>query len=94
MKGVVDYYLKSENELLVIEAKSADLERGVIQLAVELIAFDNWSPIDDPMLDGAVSISNIWQFLILHRQSKQITQYLTLYRVPTDLDTLMKVLSR
>jgi hypothetical protein len=57
LKGVVDYYLKSKNQLLVIEAKSPDLQRGVIQLAVELIAFDNWSPIDEP--NGVVSISNI-----------------------------------
>ncbi|MEH2196633.1 hypothetical protein [Nostoc sp.] len=92
LKGVVDYYLKSENQLLVIEAKNADLERGVVQLAVELIAFDHWSPIDNLILYGAVSIGNIWQFVILHRESKQITQDLTLYRVPTDLEILMKVL--
>ncbi|WP_413176198.1 hypothetical protein [Anabaena azotica] len=92
LKGNVDYYLKSENQLLVIEAKNADLERGVVQLAVELIAFDNWSTIDNPMLYGAVSIGNIWQFVILHRESKEITQDLNLYRVPTDLEILMKIL--
>ncbi|MEA5617334.1 hypothetical protein VB711_05700 [Cronbergia sp. UHCC 0137] len=92
LKGVVDYYLKSDNQLLVIEAKNADLERGVVQLAVELIAFDHWSVIDNPILYGAVSIGNIWQFVILHRESKQITQDLNLYRVPNDLETLMKIL--
>ncbi|TAE59196.1 MAG: hypothetical protein EAZ76_16175 [Nostocales cyanobacterium] len=92
LKGIVDYYLKSENQLLIIEAKNADLERGVVQLAVELIAFDHWSPIDNSILYGAVSIGNIWQFVILHRQSKQITQDLNLYRVPADLETLMKIL--
>jgi hypothetical protein len=30
LKGVIDYYLKPENQLLVIEAKNADLERGVV----------------------------------------------------------------
>lgn len=92
LKGVVDYYIKADNQLLVIEAKNADLERGIVQLAVELIAFDNWSPIDHPILYGAVSIGNIWQFVILHRESKEITQDLNLYRVPNDLETLMKIL--
>ena len=92
LKGVVDYYIKADNQLLVIEAKNADLERGIVQLAVELIAFDNWSPIDLPILYGAVSIGNIWQFVILHRESKEITQDLNLYRVPNDLETLMKIL--
>jgi len=92
LKGVVDYYIKADNQLLVIEAKNADLERGIVQLAVELIAFDNWSPIDHPILYGAVSIGNIWQFVILHRESKEITQDLNLYRVPNDLEILMKIL--
>ncbi|MDB9449921.1 hypothetical protein [Dolichospermum circinale] len=92
LKGVVDYYIKADNQLLVIEAKNADLERGIVQLAVELIAFDNWSIIDHPILYGAVSIGNIWQFVILHRESKEITQDLNLYRVPNDLETLMKIL--
>ena len=92
LKGVVDYYIKADNQLLVIEAKNADLERGIVQLAVELIAFDNWFPIDHPILYGAVSIGNIWQFVILHRESKEITQDLNLYRVPNDLETLMKIL--
>ena len=35
---------------------------------------------------------DIWQFVILHRESKQITQDLNLYRVPNDLETLMKIL--
>ena len=92
LKGVVDYYIKADNQLLVIEAKNADLERGIVQLAVELIAFDNWSIIDHPILYGAVSIGNIWQFVILHRESKEITQDLNLYRVPNDLEILMKIL--
>ena len=92
LKGVVDYYIKADNQLLVIEAKNADLERGIVQLAVELIAFDNWFPIDHPILYGAVSIGNIWQFVILHRESKEITQDINLYHVPNDLETLMKIL--
>jgi hypothetical protein len=60
LRGIVDYYLKSENQLLIIEAKNADLERGIVQLAIELIAFDYWSPIELNILYGVVSIGNIW----------------------------------
>ena len=92
LKGIVDYYLKSENQVLVIAAKNADLEREIVQLGVELIAFDHWSPTDNPILYGAVSIGNIWQFVTLHRPTKQITQDLNLYCVPADLEPLMKIL--
>jgi hypothetical protein len=44
------------------------------------------------MLQGAVSTGDIWQFGILHRQKRQIQQGLTLYRVPDDLETLMRIL--
>jgi len=92
LKGNLDYLLILKNNFLVIEAKNDDLTRGFTQLAVELIAFDNWSIIDNPILYGAVSIGNIWQFVTLHRESKQITQDINLYRVPNDLETLMKIL--
>lgn len=45
LKGTLDYYLQSENQLIIIEAKNADLQKGFTQLAVELIAVDQWSPI-------------------------------------------------
>jgi len=92
LKGIIDYYIKADNQLLVVEAKNADLERGFVQLAVELIAFDYWRNIEYTRLYGAVSLGNIWQFAILHRESKQITQDLNLYRVPNDLEILMRIL--
>jgi hypothetical protein len=78
--------------LLVIEAKNADLAKGFTQLAVELIALDYWTESDRPILPGAVSTGDIWQFGILHREQKQIQQGLTLYRVPDDLESLMRIL--
>ncbi len=90
LKGTLDYYLQSRNNLLVIEAKNADLQRGFTQLGVELIAIDQWSPSDSPTLCGAVS--NVWQFGVLHRQSKQILQDINLYRVPADLEDLLRIL--
>lgn len=81
LKGSLDYYLYSVGKLLVIEAKNAELAKGFTQLAVELIALDQWIEDHQPMLQGAVSTGDIWQFGILHRQQRQIQRGLTLYRV-------------
>lgn len=96
LRGALDYYLQSQNNLLVIEAKDENLQRGFTQLGVELIAIDlamerGLQP-EAGTLYGAVSIGNIWQFEVLHRESKLITQDLNLYRVPADLEDLMKIL--
>jgi hypothetical protein len=40
LKGTLDYLLQNQRTVLVIEAKNEDLERGFIQLAIELIALD------------------------------------------------------
>jgi hypothetical protein len=42
LKGVLDYLLQNDQTFLVIKAKNEDLERGFVQLAVELIALDQW----------------------------------------------------
>jgi hypothetical protein len=42
LRGTVDYYVAGHN-LIVVEAKQADLVRGFTQLAVELIALDQWT---------------------------------------------------
>ena len=92
LKGSLDYYVKSPYSLVVIEAKNADLARGFTQLAVELIALDQWIEDDDPILYGAVSTGDVWQFGRFTRASKQIEQDLTLYRIPADLEALFQVL--
>jgi hypothetical protein len=92
LRGTLDYYLQTETNLLVIEAKNADLQRGFTQLAVELIALDKWLERDTAWLYGAVSMGNIWQFGLLDRQAQHVTQDLNLYRVPADLDDLLHIL--
>ncbi|WP_460194639.1 hypothetical protein [Thermosynechococcus sp. FA-CM-4201] len=92
LKGSLDYYLYAVGKLLVVEAKNADLAKGFTQLAVELIALDQWTESPQPILQGAVSTGDIWQFGLLHREQKQIQQGLTLYRVPDDLESLMRIL--
>lgn len=92
LKGALGYYLYTDRRLLVIEAKNADLARGFTQLAVELIALDQWSGSVQPVLPGAVSTGDIWQFGLPHREQKQVTQDLNLYRVPADLEELCRIL--
>jgi hypothetical protein len=92
LKGTLDYFLQSKNNLLVIEAKNSDLERGFMQLAVELIAIDKWTDSETPLLYGVVSTGDIWRFGILDRTTASITQDLNLFRVPADLDELLRVL--
>ncbi|NES25931.1 MAG: hypothetical protein F6K41_45370, partial [Symploca sp. SIO3E6] len=50
LKGSLDYYLHTQHNLLVIEAKNADLARGFTQLAIELIALDQWTTSNEPLL--------------------------------------------
>jgi hypothetical protein len=92
LKGYLDYLLQNQQTFLVIEAKNEDLERGFIQLAIELIALDQWIESDQPILYGAISTGNIWQFGKFDRQTRAITQDLDLYRVPADLNDLLRIL--
>lgn len=94
LKGSLDYLLQNDQTFLVIEAKNEDLERGFVQLAVELIALDQWIDSEQPILQGAISTGNIWQFGQFNRQSREVTQDLDLYRVPADLDDLLRILVR
>ncbi|MEL7356980.1 MAG: hypothetical protein AAFN40_10510 [Cyanobacteria bacterium J06560_6] len=92
LKGSLDYLLQNDQLFLVIEAKNEDLERGFVQLAIEMIALDQWIDSDQVILQGAISTGNIWQFGQFHRQSREVTQDLDLYRVPADLNDLLRVL--
>lgn len=92
LKGSLDYLLQNGTTFLVIEAKNEDLERGFVQLAIELIALDQWIDSDQTILQGAISTGNIWQFGQFDRKSRHITQDLNLYRVPADLEDLLRIL--
>ncbi|MBD2356640.1 hypothetical protein H6G41_18750 [Tolypothrix sp. FACHB-123] len=92
LKGSFDYYINSDAGILVIEAKQSDLGRGFTQLAVELIALDQWTQSQTPLLYGAVTTGEDWRFGIFHRQEKRIVQDLKLYRVPEELEELLRIL--
>ena len=93
LQGYLDYLLKSETELLVIEAKREDLDYGFTQLVAEMIALDQWDRTpEQSILIGAVTTGKIWQFGRLNRATKHIEQGLDSYRVPDDLEPLMRIL--
>lgn len=92
LKGSLDYLLQNDQTFVVIEAENEDLERGFVQLAIELIALDQWIESEQPIIRGAISTGNIWQFGQFSRQSREVTQDLNLYRVPADLEELLRIL--
>jgi hypothetical protein len=91
LKGFVDYYIAGQN-LIVVEAKQADLVRGFTQLAVELVALDQWTKSDVSILYGAVTTGEDWRFGCFDRQQKIIQQDNKRYLVPEDLTALVEVL--
>ncbi len=93
LQGKVDYFVLAKHNVLIVEAKNAELERGFKQLAVELIALDRWlDDSTDPLLYGAVSIGNVWQFGILERSARSFTQDINTYSVPTDVSDVLAFL--
>ena len=92
LKGSLDYYIPSPYNLLVIEAKQSDLTKGFTQLAVELIALDQWVNHTMPMLYGAVSTGEIWKFGQFNRDTHQITEYLPLHPIPQALEFVTRTL--
>lgn len=92
LKGTVDYYIDAEKNFIVVEAKQVDLVRGFTQLAVELIALDQWIDSESSILYGAVTTGETWRFGIYHRKEKKITEDLDLYVVPKELNQLLNIL--
>jgi hypothetical protein len=93
LKGELDYYLESTDQLLVVEAKKSDLSRGFVQLAAELIALDQWTDRTNPLLYGVVTTGDSWVFGCFDRVGRVITQDLKIYRVPEDLTQLVLILA-
>lgn len=92
LKGTFDYFIPTEQSLLVIEAKNADLARGFTQLAVELIALDQWTDSTVPMLYGTVTTGDTWKFGIFQRQEKVVHKDINTYAVPSDLNLVLSAL--
>ncbi len=90
LKGNLDYLVKSERELLIIEAKNDDMTRGFTQLAVQLIAMSQVE--DQNIFYGAVTMGEVWRFGKLDRNRQTIFRDIHLFQVPDDLEDLLKVM--
>ena len=90
LKGNLDYLVQSDRELLVIEAKNDDMTRGFTQLAVQLIAMSHIEERD--ILYGAVTMGDVWRFGKLDRERQTIFQDMNLFKVPDDLEDLVKAM--
>ena len=92
LKGSLDYFIPSPSNLLVIEAKQSDLTKGFTQLAVELIALDQWVESESLILYGAVSTGEIWRFGAYDRAAHHVVEYLPLHPVPNDLEFVTRTI--
>ena len=92
LKGSLDYFLRTDQNLLVIEAKDADMTRGFTQLSVELIAIDKANETEQKIIYGAITTGNIWQFGKLERETKMISQDIKNYDLIEDLEILVRSL--
>jgi hypothetical protein len=90
LKGNLDYLLRADQNLLVVEAKNDDITRGFTQLAAELIALSQIE--EQPFQYGAVTIGDVWRFGRLDVKAQQIIEDIKIYSLPDDLEALMKVL--
>ncbi len=93
LQGYLDYFLEKQKKILVVEAKKGDLDYGFTQLVAELITLDKWEEKKEQIyMIGAISTGQIWQFCRIDRQKKHIEQGLQMYRVPDDLEILMRIM--
>jgi hypothetical protein len=92
LRGNLDYLIPSEHQLLVIEAKQADLSRGFVQLGAELIALDQWTNSSMPIVYGAVTTGDVWKFGYLDRSNKILYRDINVYAVPENLPLLVSIL--
>lgn len=92
LRGNLDYLIQSDSQLLVIEAKNADIARGFVQLGAEMIALDQWTTSIAPRVYGAVTTGDVWKFGILDRSNKVLYRDTNVYAVPTNLELLVSIL--
>jgi hypothetical protein len=93
LSGSLDYLIRLKQELIVIEAKKGDLDKGFNQLSAELIALDKYEE-DNPsnMLYGAITIGDVWRFAILKRDTQHIIKDINSYTIPNDIETVFSIL--
>ncbi|MGD1950616.1 MAG: hypothetical protein ACFB14_13360 [Leptolyngbyaceae cyanobacterium] len=91
LQGSLDYLIRAETQIVVVEAKRDDLTRGFTHLAAEMIALGMVEGAPE-IIYGAVTMGSLRVFGVLDRGAKLITQDIGGYRVPDDLEELVRVL--
>lgn len=91
LQGSLDYLIRAQHQIIVVEAKRDDLTRGFTQLAVQMIAL---AMLDDAphTIYGAVTIGSFWIFGTLDSKTRCITQDISGYQVPDDVEALIRIL--
>ena len=96
LQGYLDYLIRASQQFIVLEAKKDDLENGFTQLAVELIALDQWerspSVEQQRFLLGAVTTGEVWRFGQLDRTEKHILQDVKSFSLQSDFEALIRIL--
>ena len=94
LSGTIDYLFRSSQELIVIEAKKGDLERGFNQLAAEMIAIDKYEEQSElGRIYGAITIGEVWRFAVLERKQKRLIKDIHTFRFPEDLPDIFSFLT-
>ncbi|MCI5149160.1 MAG: hypothetical protein D3916_07215 [Candidatus Electrothrix sp. MAN1_4] len=93
LSGTVDYLLQSaQHEVVILEAKKGDLEKGFTQLAVELIALDKVLESEQRLIYGAVTLGDVWRFGVLDRSTKTVQKDMNAYSLLPDVHEILAVL--
>ncbi|CAK8712299.1 hypothetical protein H206_01152 [Candidatus Electrothrix aarhusensis] len=92
LNGYLDYLIRYKQELIVIEAKKGDINKGFNQLAAELIAWDQYEEEGGNILYGVVTIGEMWVFSMLDRKNKKITRDMHNYTIPEDVEDIFRIL--
>jgi len=91
--GSLDYLLRGKQEIIVIEAKKSDLDRGFNQLIAEIVALDHYEDKKEPdILYGAITVGEIWRFVQLDRNKKYIQRDIHSFRFPEDVRDILAIL--
>lgn len=93
LQGTVDYLLRGNKNLIVIEAKGANMERGFAQLAAEMVAACEGLPNSGNVIYGAVTTGDLWRFGILDATKKCIQKDVNQYIVPQNLEQVIATLA-
>ncbi|MCK5522374.1 MAG: hypothetical protein KAI83_04490 [Thiomargarita sp.] len=93
LSGSLDYLIRSNQELLIIEAKEGDLDKGFNQLSAQLIALDKYEESDfGHILYGAITIGEVWKFGMLNRTEKKMMKDINSYTIPAEVEKVFSIL--